>query len=254
MPRPDARWDTLLRIARGFAVEADPSRLVQYLLREAVSLSRADGGSVRRWDEAHNQLVLGWKTRSGLGYEGSLPLGQGAGGLAALRRAPVVMNDYQAASAAFPAFVDHGLRAAVAAPLLHENRLLGVVSLFSRRPRRRFTTRDAENLEVLAGLAAATLVGLERARLEGVLLAARTAEHELNNQLTLTVGYSELLAADPRLLPELAGFAEEIVRSAYGAAEALRVLRQVTHIEEQDFGPPVGTTLDLKRALEPVAT
>ena len=39
-------------------------------------------------------------------------------------------------------------------------------------------------------------LSIERARLEGALLAERTAQHELYNQLATTVGYAELLADD----------------------------------------------------------
>src|SRR3954465_957096 len=58
---------------------------------------------------------------------------------------------------------------------------------------------DAEILGLLASMAVATMVGAERARLEGVLLAARTAEHELNNQLAIAAGYASLLVDDPDL-------------------------------------------------------
>ena len=61
---------------------------------------------------------------------------------------------------------DGRAEAAVAAPV-DEDRLLGAISVTTDDERRRFALEDAELLEVLAGLAAATIVGHEEARLEG---------------------------------------------------------------------------------------
>jgi GAF domain-containing protein len=243
--------ESLLSIARDFALESDPAHIAWRLLREAVGACNADGGAVLRWDETRQVLVLGWNAAVGLAYDVEISIGQSAAGQAAAWRAPVAIHDYQTSPFAVPQFVAQGVQAALAAPLLHERHLLAVVEVFSSRPRRQFSARNTETLELQAGLAAAALIGAERARLEGVLLAARTAEHELNNQLTLTVGYSELLENDPRLPQALRAYTTEVVQSARGAADALRALRQVTRIEEQDFGPPVGTTLDLRRATDP---
>src|SRR5437868_2477455 len=75
-----------------------------------------------------------------------------------------------------------GARAAIATPILRGGELLGALVIQSTTPGRRFDGEDARLLELLAASGAALLLGLERARLEGVLLAARTAQHELNNK------------------------------------------------------------------------
>jgi hypothetical protein len=69
----------------------------------------------------------------------------------------------------------------------------------------------------------------ERARLEGVLLAARTTEHEIGNHLALTRGYAELLAQSDHLPPDLRVLAEQAVQ---GAREAAEVVRDLTRLEE----------------------
>ena len=71
-------------------------------------------------------------------------------------------------------------RAEVAAPLMDESRLLGAISVTSRDEQRQFGLEDAELLEVLAGLAAATMVGHEEARLDGVLLSALFGNNNSN--------------------------------------------------------------------------
>ena len=67
------------------------------------------------------------------------------------------------------------------------------------------------------------------AHLEGVLLAARTFEHELNTKLTSTSGYAELLLRDPELPPRLR---ERAARCLEGAQEASRIIRHLIEITD----------------------
>jgi signal transduction histidine kinase len=91
---------------------------------------------------------------------------------------------------------------------------------------------------------------LEETRLEGVLLAARTMGHELNNQLTRTVGYAELLANDPALPAHLRAAACDALAGALDAVALLDKLQQVARLRETDWGPDVPPTLDLPRSTE----
>ena len=247
--RQRARREALLRVARGFALETGPEQVMKNLLAEAVELTGGSFGEVARWDETRQVLCPVWDTLPTPGEPVELRLGQGAGGQAAARREPVILNDYQQAAVAVPQAPRAGLRAVVAAPLLQEARLLGVVTVASDAPGKRFEPEDAAVLELLASLAAAVLVGLERARLEGVLLAARTAQHALNNQLALTVGYADLLAADPRLPPDLREVAREALSGAQAAGITLEQLQSITRLEEIDQAGP-GPVLDLARSVQ----
>ncbi|HEY7060529.1 MAG TPA: response regulator [Chloroflexota bacterium] len=85
----------------------------------------------------------------------------------------------------------------------------------------------------------------ERARLEGVVLAARTMEHELNNKLTPTAGYAALLARDPSLPTHLRRAASQALEGAQEASRILNRLRQLTSIQEKDWGANVGATIDV---------
>ena len=111
-----------------------------------------------------------------------------------------------------------------------------------------FSQEDAELLEMLASTATASLVALEHARLEGVLLAARTAQHELNNQLAVARGYAELLAGSPELPPHLHALAEEVMSAADDAAVIVRQLRSISSIREQQWNEPGDTTINLERS------
>ena len=118
----------------------------------------------------------------------------------------------------------------------------------SRDETHRFNLEDAELLEVLAGLAAATIVGHEEARLGGVLLSARTAQHEVNNRLSLVRGYGEIVADHPGLPEELQHPAEEIVRASCAAADILRKLGKLDALREVEWGPGLRPTIDLSDA------
>jgi integral membrane sensor domain MASE1 len=90
-----------------------------------------------------------------------------------------------------------------------------------------------------------------RARLEGVLLAARTIEHELCNQLALTVGFAELLRADPTLPPGLRDAVDGALEGALAAATTVQQLQQLEWLAETDWGPDIPSTIDLERSRPP---
>ena len=66
----------------------------------------------------------------------------------------------------------------------------------------------------------------EAARIEGATLATRTLRHHLGNKLNVAAGYSEILADDPRLAPELGEHAHKILASALAAVAAMDALEQ----------------------------
>jgi signal transduction histidine kinase len=123
------------------------------------------------------------------------------------------------------------------------------LALGTRDTRRTFSREEAESLETLAALSAAGLGAIERARLEGVLLAARTAQHELNNRLGVVLGYAEMLAEYPGLPENMNELVTEIVRGAKDLAETVDQLRRVTRIRETPRPSLTGTTLDLTESV-----
>ncbi len=107
---------------------------------------------------------------------------------------------------------------------------------------------DAERVQLM-------LEKAERARLEGVLLAARTMAHHLNNSLAMTVGYGELVADDPRLPADLREMALEAMRGAQEAAATVTRLQRIARLEEASAPIGVGsshTVLDLERSSKPL--
>src|SRR5207237_2929645 len=135
-----------------------------------------------------------------------------------------------------------------AVPLIHEGRLVGSLSVGSNNAAKVFSQDDTELLEMMAATAAAALVALEHARLDGVLLAARTAQHELNNQLAVARGYAEMLVGAPDLPPHLHEIAEEVMNAADDAAGIVRQLRSIAQIREQRWSDPSDSTINLSRS------
>lgn len=132
------------------------------MLAEAVVLLGASGGVVSLWDDEHAVLVPIRNTIPTSAGDARPAAGQAASARAVERRAPVLLNDYQRYAEA----AEVGALAAVAAPLLHEDHLLGAVALVSHAAGKQFVPADAEVLQQIADIGAAAIVGLDRARLQ----------------------------------------------------------------------------------------
>lgn len=243
-----ASREALLRLARHFAAEGDVEQLMTELLQEAVLALGGDNGNLMRWDEERQQLVSAHTRFAAVAVPATLKPGEGAAGRAVEQRGTVIIDDYQQECAGETPAAAARARAAVAAPMLHEGRLLGALAVISFDAAKRFTAEDAQVLELLANMGAAALVGRERARLDGVLLAVRTLEHELNNKLTLTVGYTEMIGIADDLPERLRPAASEAYRGAQDAARMVQQLQQVIQLKETEWGAQVGTTLNLRES------
>jgi signal transduction histidine kinase len=84
--------------------------------------------------------------------------------------------------------------------------------------------------------------------MDGVMLAARTAQHELNNQLAVARGYAELLAGSADLPADLADMAQEVKKAADEAAAIVRQMGNISHIRENHWSDPRGSTINLARS------
>ena len=156
------RRESLLRLARRFASESDPEKVLTDLLDEAVAVLGGHNGTLSRWDALRSVLVPVRNTVPTADEYTVINVGVGVSGRAVEQRRTVLLNDYQAESGTETPAGKTGVRAAVAVPLLHEGKLLGVLSVNTNDPERKFNSDDAEVLELLAGLASAVLANLER--------------------------------------------------------------------------------------------
>jgi DNA-binding response OmpR family regulator len=226
------RREAMLRLARHVATATAPSDLFATLLAEGLRLTGAEAG------------IVSQVTGDGAAEVACKLVGvtqDEAGELLIKMRAVAA----QAATDRRPK--NEGNTIAVA--LIHEAQLLGTLALGTREPTRVFSREEAETLETMATLVAAAFAALERARLEGVLLAARTAQHELNNRLGVVLGYAEMLAEHPGLPASMAELVNEIVSGAKEMAETVDQLRRVTRIRETPRPSLTGPTLDLNESV-----
>jgi GAF domain-containing protein len=226
------RREALLRLARHVATTTDPTALFATLLEETLRLSRAEAGVVSQVGDGTDSIVA--QRLVGVSQHDADELllrMQHVASTAASQRRPAVDGT------------------TIALPLVHEGQLLGTLALGTRDSKRTFGRDEAESLETMGTLSAAALAALERARLEGVLLAARTAQHELNNRLGVVLGYAEMLAEYPGLPENMADIVNEIVSGAKELAETVDQLRRVTRIRETPRPSLTGPTLDLHESV-----
>ena len=231
-----------LRVTRKIKADAGSERMLDDLLEEAIAIVGGDAATVYGWDEAPGGLVVVRNTVKTSGEY--VPSAQGAVGRAAEQRAPVIVNDYQREPGMVASTQRAGVRAAIAVPLLFEGRLLGALGVVTYSADKHFDAGDAEVLELLAGVAASVLVGLERARLQGALLSARTSAHELGNTLAGLIGQAQLLRRDQRLPADMVARVDLIVQKAYEAAAKVVRMQYLKELRETRWGT-AGTTIDL---------
>ena len=153
-----ARRQALLGLARRLAAESDADRMLSDLLAEATALLGGTGGIVSRWDASQRVLV---PVRS------TIPSQSNNMATSAL------------SSASTRAIVDRSIvvgtePAAMAAPLIHEDQLLGAIAVADGGSDEAFPAEAGDVLEQLASIGAAALVGLDRARMDGAFLAMQT--------------------------------------------------------------------------------
>jgi CheY-like chemotaxis protein len=226
------RREAMLRLARLVASAREPNGLFAPLLDETLRLTGMQAGFVSQVP-GDNQSVAAQELLgiSDAEAEPLLTAMREVAKAAVAQRRPVVQGS------------------CVAVALVHEDQLLGILALGTRDPRRAFAREETENLETMATFVAAALAALERARLEGVLLAARTAQHELNNRLGVVLGYAEMLAEYPGLPESMNELVSEIVSGAKELAETVDQLRRVTRIREAPRPSLTGPTLNLHESV-----
>ena len=188
------RREALLRSARRVAEEADRDELLYALLSEAAAMVGADDGGITRWDEQRGTLLAIRRLVPSASDGTTLPRSS-ISFQAVVRREPVILNEYQQRIGAATAPGQQGAQAAVAVPLLHQGAVLGSLSVSTRKIGRTFTSEDAEQLELLAGAVAGTLVRLEAAEvLERHVERLDTLTH-LSTLISRSLNMDEVLRA-----------------------------------------------------------
>lgn len=150
--------------------------LLRSIVEVARAIFKAKASSIFLLDEATDELVF--EAVAGEGSESLVgrrfPSSTGIAGFVLVSRQPLVIEDvladprFSRETAESTGFVPKGL---MAVPLLHEERVLGVLEVLDRPSDARFTLAEMELLGLFANQAAIALDLLQRARQAQAVLA-----------------------------------------------------------------------------------
>jgi GAF domain-containing protein len=208
-----AAEDLRAAVAAGALAAREGHRpLLQSIVEVAQAIFGARAASIMLLDEQTGELVFeavtGEEEDTLVGRR--IPSGTGLAGWVAASRQPVVIEDVSAdprfavEEARRTGYVPKGL---MAAPLLRQDRVLGVLNVLDRPERRRFSVAEMDLLELFANQAAIALDLLLGARRVEGLISASGDELEVVVRLATAVEdlEDERRAAGIRLLVDIAG-------------------------------------------------
>ena len=125
--------------------------VVERLLAHAIAVSKGDAGCIYVLDADRQRLrqAVSRNIPAELTVV-ELAVGQGVAGAAAASRTSQRIDHYPTHPFAREPFLSHGVQAVIAAPLLCEDSLLGVVNVTSYSAGHRFQTPEVRALELVA--------------------------------------------------------------------------------------------------------
>lgn len=145
------RLDSLAALAGDLAGHFDLQPLLERILRHTMELLGAESGSVCTVDEAagtyHKEVDLGIDCEAGRTW----PLDEGITGAVVRARSPLIIDEYAAVPGGHVSEPDRSsLHGVLGVPIRWNESIIGTCVVFSRDPDRRFTSADAELVELFA--------------------------------------------------------------------------------------------------------
>lgn len=207
-------------------MQLEQQELLEQVLARLVESSGADAGAVLLMEEGGERLrVTATHGMPEETREQEVPIGEGVAGDVAARRQPRVVADLDQVQIARP-MCPSSARSLMAAPLLAEDRCIGVIQVDAHEPGR-FADADVRLLELAAER---MVLAIERAQLHQ---AERRAREALEEQVTART--AELRAAN-----------EDLEAFTYTAAHELRApirgMQGLTEALEEDYAERLDET------------
>ena len=258
------RAEQLTEVLATVGAAPDLVSALEALLRGAMRLLGGHRGSADVFEPQNGTRVLKIRVEA----DGTLevlrnpgpPGEQGFGRQVLSHGEPVAIHDMEAARPNNRAWAHRGMRGSLYVAIESRGQRIGTFHV-DHPQAGYFASADHTLAQALASKAGAVIERArldaareDQARLDGALLVARTAVHEINNALAPVVGFAELL----RNHPAVAGDAElqRYVRLIYDASqEAAAKVRRLQHIIRVEVDPQMSagdySVLAPERASQP---
>ena len=154
-----ARLEAVQAVTNEITRELDLVPLLELIVARAAELVGADSGIIALWDEEAEALVIQALYREDPAIRSlRLKLGQGAGGIVAQRGAGLIVNDYPAWPHANQAALRVSwVNAVLSEPIMHQDRLIGVLTINHTDRTSVFTDRDQQLVRLFAAQAAVAI-------------------------------------------------------------------------------------------------
>ncbi|MBN2148842.1 MAG: GAF domain-containing protein [Anaerolineales bacterium] len=194
--------DALRATAADLSAELEISRLLETILRRAITLLGASGGELGLHYQQADILEIVASYNMGTDYTGTrMEMGEGVMGLVAETLQPLVIDDYTKWDGRSQQYQNIPWKSVMAAPLMVHGRLVGTIGIVDSNPERHFKTNDLGLLTMFAQQAA---IAVENARLyqEAKMAAEKRSILHRVSQEVVTASF------DP----------EQIYTAIYGAA------------------------------------
>jgi signal transduction histidine kinase len=217
--------------------------LLRAIVARAAGLLGAKGGGIYLYRPASDDLEYVYIFNKPPSFVGSiLQRGEGLSGQVLATGRPLTVSDHDRWEGRSPQHTGQAVGVFVAVPIVWGERFLGVLDLETDAPRT-FTPEDIDRLERLAPLAAAALENhrllqdlqrrmeelqttqeqlIQSAKMAAIGNLAAGVAHEVNNPMTIVMGFAEMLMAE---LPADSAQRQDLQRIL---AEASRV-RRIVH-------------------------
>jgi GAF domain-containing protein/anti-sigma regulatory factor (Ser/Thr protein kinase) len=226
-------------VGRAVVSTLDLETVLTTIVSRAVELSGLDGGIVSEYEEATEEFVQRAASQAQPGLASILRgtryrRGEGAIGRTAITRQPVQVADITVPGAydsrVRTNLIESGVRAVLAVPMIHQERLIGCLGVTRNRP----GDFPAETIDLLRTFAAQSALAIQNARLfREIEDKSRQLEvasqhkseflanmsHELRTPLNAIIGFSEVLSE--RMFGELNEKQEEYLKDIYASGTHL---------------------------------